>query len=309
VLLAVGLLPMTIQQFASLNYDALHISLCLLFIAAVTRLANAPEESITTRQLAWLSLVGVLAFNVKFGYVGLALLVFMLPAAKFGSRGRYWLFTTGFLAANAAVFFVAYRFFTGAGGDGSGGMPGVDSSGQALHVAGAPSNFLLILANSLYVDVHFYMETFLFKPGWLIQSMPPLWYLLLLAGMFVLLKNESEPIALPRRQRYVLLLTFLVNFLTVFFALYIGWTKVGQGRIEGVQGRYLLAVAPLLILFFYKAGFTYRSAFVRRHLHALLVCFYLAVFAAVFAYTYKIFYDKRPEVSLPTKIGEKLLGR
>jgi uncharacterized membrane protein len=158
------------------------------------------------------------------------------------------------------------------------------------------------------VDVRFYLETFLFKPGWLRYSLPPWWYLCLLAGMFVLLRNEVEEVPLSRRQRFVLLGTFLANFLVVFFSMYVNWTKVGQGRIEGVQGRYLLGIAPLALLFFYKARFSYRHESIRRHLAAVALWFYLAVFGVVFVYTYKIYYEKRPQVPIATQLREKLVG-
>lgn len=308
VLLVVGLLPMTIQQFASLNYDGLHIGLCFLFIAYALRLSVAPERPAPPGRLAALAALGLLAFNVKFGYVGLALLVFVLPPEAFATRRRYWLSTLGFVAANVLVSWAAYTYLSGTGGDGSPGQPGVNASVQVSQAAASPAQFPLILITTLYVDLHYYLETFLFKPGWLRKSLPPWWYLSLLAGTFLLLRNETETVPLTRRQRFVLLGVFAVNFLVVFFSMYVNWTKVGEGRIEGVQGRYLLGVAPLAILFFYKSGFTFRHRLIGRHLPAIALWFYLAVFGVVFVYTYKIYYDKRPRVPLATQVREKLLG-
>lgn len=310
VLLVIGLLPMTLQQFASLSYDGMHIALCFLFTAAVLKLSGAPDEPAAPKALAWLLLLGALAFNVKLGYVGLALLVFLLPFGKFRTRREYWVFTAGFVAVQALCFVAIRSAFAPAGGGGSSSVrPDVDAAAQIAHVLAAPLDFLVVLYDTLSIGFRFYLETFLYKPGWLTHSLPPWLYLFLLAGMFLLLRNEDEAVDLTVRQRFVLLFVFLVNFGVVFLALYVGWTAVGQKTIEGVQGRYLLGIAPLLVLFFYKADFGFRLAYVRRHLAAILVCFYLAVFGLVFLHIYAIFYDKRPQVALTAKIVEKLFGR
>ncbi len=309
VLLIIGLLPMTLQQCASVTYDALHIALCFLFTAYVVKLASVPDAPLRRREMALLFVLGLLAFNVKYGYVGLGLLVFMIPAARFVSKRRYWLFTLGFMAGNVLTFYAIYRFFQvtyfprGAIG---GGLSGVNMPRQFSYVIGDPLHFVTVFVNTVYGNMNFYLETFLFKPGWLIQSLPPLWYVFLLAGMVMLVRNEEETVNLSGRQRFILLLVFCANVFVVFFSLYLGWTKVGQGIIEGVQGRYLLSFFPLLILFFYKDDQALRHAFIRKHLQALLICFYLTVFGGAFLAMYRIYYDKNPSMPLTDKITGKL---
>jgi uncharacterized membrane protein len=95
----------------------------------------------------------------------------------------------------------------------------------------------------------------------------------------------------------------------VFLSQYVGWTNVGANVIEGVQGRYLLSAAPLLIFFFYRAGFTFKHDFIGRHLPALLLIFYLAVFVGVFLSIYNIYYDKEPGRPIVSKINSRLFGR
>lgn len=311
VFLLIGLLPMTLQQFASITYDPLHIAFCFLFTAYVLRLSNERDVPLRPREMALLFAVGLLAFNVKYGYIGLGLLVFMLPPGKFKSKRHYWSFCLGYLAAHVALFSMVYRFFQkdffppGAGG---GGLPGVDMSGQFSHVVNSPVQFIFVFVNTLYGNMNFYLESFLFKPGWLTHSLEPMWYFFVLAGMVLLVRNEREAVPLTTPQRNILLLVFSINLLVVFFSLYLGWTKVGQGIIQGVQGRYLLGFFPLLLLYFYKNENALRYEFFRKHLQALLICFYLAVFGGAFLSVYRIYYDKNPALPLSQKIGEKLFG-
>jgi uncharacterized membrane protein len=308
-LLVFGLLPMTIQQFASLGYDALHIATCFLFIAYVLKLACAPDEPLRAAEAALLLVLGVFVCTVKYGYLGLTFLVFLLPPAKFRGGARRWLFTLGYIAASSVIFYVVYKYFMAHLAPGGGpGLPKVHVGKQAGHVAGAPLQFLSALLNSLYMKFNFYFETFLYKPGWLNDSLPPMWYVLMATGMVVVVRNQDEQVPLARWQRYVMLGVFLLNLVAVYFSMYLAWTPVGARRIEGVQGRYLLGFFPLLVLFFYKAGFSLRLAFLRRHNRALLCAFYAVMIGWAFLLLYGIYYDKEPDLPLAHKVVRKLSG-
>jgi len=185
----------------------------------------------------------------------------------------------------------------------------VNSSQQSAIVLGSPLHFLNLVYSTIYTDIRFFFETTLFKPGWLNDSLPALWYAFLVVGMVLFVRNEEEEVPLSRRQRYIILGVFLVNFFALFYAMYTGWTKVGATRIMGVQGRYLLAFLPLLLLFFYKAGFSFKAASFRKHYTALLVLFYLVLFGWMLASLFEIFYDKEPSVSYLERLLGWLSGR
>jgi uncharacterized membrane protein len=310
VLLVIGLLPMTIQQFASLGYDALHIGASLLFIAYVTRLAVEARNPVRARDAAALLLLGLLVCTVKYGYLGLTLLIFLLPASKFKDQKRYWLFALGYVAFNVLVFYLVYRYFQAHLAPGGGpGLAKVSPVRQYEHVVGSPLRFLLTVIDSLYVMFNFYFETFLFKPGWLNVSLPPLWYALMATGMVVLVHNEAEDVPLTGRQRRIMLGVFLLNAIAIFFSMYIAWTPVGAPIITGVQGRYFLNIFPLLVFFFYKTGSPPTHEWVRKNMRVFLVLFYLVMVGWTFLLLYKIYYDKEPEVSLVVKLHGKLFGR
>lgn len=309
IFLLIGLLPMTLQQFASLSYDGLNIALCFLFIAYVLKLAaHQSGELLGTRELAGLFALGLLAFNAKLGYVGLSLLVFLIPAARFTTPLRYWLYSAGYVAVQGVVFRAVSRFMA-SGNSGSAGMAGVNSAQQTALVMGSPLHFLSLVYSTIYTDIRFFFETTLFKPGWLNDSLPPLWYAFLVVGMVMLVRNEEEEVPLSRRQRYIILGVFLVNFIALFYAMYAGWTKVGATRIAGVQGRYLLAFLPLLLLFFYKAGFSFKSGGFKKHYSILLPLFYLVLFGWMLSSLFEMFYDKEPDVSYRERVLGRLSGR
>ncbi len=371
VLLIIGLLPMTIQQCASLSYDSLHIAACFLFIAYIMKLSISNIGYIEKKEIALLFVIGLLSVNTKYGYIGLVILVFMLPVERFKTKRRYWLFTTGYVFVNLMIFYVVYRYFSGTTiediivnkrfvlgigyvgltylvfmlpgkafktkwrhrlfvsgyvmvnvlaicmvywqvsgisvGDYS-GIQEINFSKQLLLVVKSPIKFLFLVIEAIYYRFNFYLETFLYKPGWLYVNLEPTWYMFVLTGIAILLRNESEPVDLTRKQRFIMLSTFLINMLVVFMAQYLGWTYVGANVIEGVQGRYLLCISPLLIFFFYKAEYTLRYAFIEKHTQALLLCFYLVIFGGAFLSLYNIYYNKEPRSSIAVKLQKMIVG-
>ena len=103
VFAAVALLPMTLHLVASYSRDSNLLALCLLFAALVLDLAFGPRENIGWKQLILPALAGLLIVPSKIVYFPLALLVFLIPAARLGRYSKA--VKGGFLALCLAVFF------------------------------------------------------------------------------------------------------------------------------------------------------------------------------------------------------------
>lgn len=103
VFASVALLPMTLHLAASYSRDSNLLALCLLFAALVLDLAFGPREKIGWKQLILPALAGLLIVPSKIVYFPLALLVFLIPAARLGRFSKA--IKGGFLALCLAVFF------------------------------------------------------------------------------------------------------------------------------------------------------------------------------------------------------------
>lgn len=103
VFASVALLPMTLHLAASYSRDSNLLALCLLFAALVLDLAFAPREQIGWKQLILPALAGLLIVPSKIVYFPLALLVFLIPAARLGRFSKA--FKSGFLALCLVIFF------------------------------------------------------------------------------------------------------------------------------------------------------------------------------------------------------------
>ena len=103
VFASVALLPMTLHLAASYSRDSNLLALCLLFAALVLDLAFGPREKIGWKQLILPALAGLLIVPSKIVYFPLALLVFLIPAARLGRFSKA--FKGGFLALCLVIFF------------------------------------------------------------------------------------------------------------------------------------------------------------------------------------------------------------
>lgn len=102
VFATVPLLPMTLHLAASYSRDSNLLALCLLFAALVLDLAFGPTEKISWKQLILPALAGLLIVPSKIVYFPLALLVFLIPAARLGRFSKA--IKGGFLVLCMVVF-------------------------------------------------------------------------------------------------------------------------------------------------------------------------------------------------------------
>lgn len=290
VLLLIALLPMTLQQFASLGYDGLHISLIFLFVAFILKLA-AGKEKIGNREIFVLIALSLLAFNIKQGFIVLAPLVFLIPISNYRSKKAYWFSIISVILLNLFAFYIIRLIFK----DLNALPAGVDMAQQVKFVVFHPINFVNVVFETIYRNFSFFLESFFFKPGWLKSSLPHLWYIFMLVGFIFLIRNEEEEVALTKKQRALMFLTFIVSLLFVFLSMYLFWTKVGATSVKGVQGRYLLSIMPILIFSFYKSKFNFKLDFIKRHLNIFVLIFVLISFFFTFLSLNAMYYDKSPK--------------
>lgn len=289
ILFLLALLPMTVQQLSSVSYDSFHIAFIFLFIAYVLKLAYGNEDKINRKEIVWLALLSLIALNAKPGYFLLSGLIFLLPAGKFVNKKEYWTSVVSFLALNIGAVLLAQSFFAGGS---SNFRNGVNPDMQLSLILHAPWRFAWVIFNSLYNDILFYFETFIFKPGWLNDSLPSLWYIFMLIGLIVLIKNEDEDVLLAKKQRWIMLAVFLANLSAVFLGLYLLWSKVGGDKVQGTQGRYFLSTFPLLIFVFYKSKFSLRMNWIKKNRNLAVLIFMLVAFFFAIQSVYEIYYDK-----------------
>jgi len=231
------LLPMTVSQFASVSQDALIISLSLLVIALASRVV-AQGRPAKIWEFALFVAVVVATTLARPSQFALA----PLGALLFKASDQTWR-PKAILAALGSILIILWLVLLPKL------MPaeptGASVSGQLNAIIRQPLLLPYVLYNTFRENAFWLFETLVGRLGWLDTPLPH-WYTWTAAVALAcawLAPGNRPPWVVPAS---VGLLTFVAILLNSAAALYASWTPIGKMTIDGVQGRYILPLLPLL---------------------------------------------------------------
>ena len=184
----------------------------------------------------------------KFAYLPLAALVLLIPASRLGGTGRYRAAMAALLAVNVAAL--------AAWGSQTGGLDTVvrpDSRisprGQVNYLTAHPAALITVPARTFFHDGMFVLKSFVGRLG-SVDIPLPVW---LIAGYLATMIAACRPSVVdppPRLSRLaaVVLVVTILSVAAIGFLNYIYWTPVGSPTVDGLQGRYLIPLAPAVLL-------------------------------------------------------------
>ncbi|HEX9163648.1 MAG TPA: DUF2142 domain-containing protein [Thermoanaerobaculia bacterium] len=225
---AAALLPMALFLAASWSPDAMTIAASFVFTAALLRAPRTPREVALTAALG--ACVGL----CKPGYVLIALLAFAVATMRGAARAII-------IAATAAGFALAMwnasRSYAPVRPDAH-----VDPPAQIDCLRNNPARFAEALAHELRVNGVDYTRQMVGRLGMLDVPLPGpvIW-----AEALVLLACAWTS-SVSVRVRAVAAMISIATIGGIALASYIGWTPPCATNIDGLQGRYLLPIAPVM---------------------------------------------------------------
>ncbi|MFN7161163.1 MAG: DUF2142 domain-containing protein [Candidatus Gracilibacteria bacterium] len=236
-----GLLPMFVQQTASLSADAMHYVGLLFFTAVILYFYYKREKKISLTEGILFFLISLLCIHAKAGYYPFALLVLLIPETLFASKKSSILYKILFIIGHilfAICYFLLIKFNTQV----------IDQKSQLLVFFVNPFDFFKDLFFSINVYFDYYWKSLLGGLGTKELYLNNLHYILLLGGFIVLAKEETKP--LSAKFSLISLLTLLGCICTIFLGLSILEPRSGN-VIDLVQGKYFLPLLPLAFLLLY----------------------------------------------------------
>lgn len=231
------LLPMTLSEFASASQDALLISLSILAVAMASRVLTERRLASTGEFAVFASIV-VMMTMARPPLFALA----SLTPAFLGLRDPGWRSKRLIAAIAIAIVICWMRILSGL----TPPMPADESvSGQFQRLLADPLLLPAVMLTTFAKNGVWLLKTVVGYLGWTDALMPG-WYYLAAAGTFVM-----ALIAPGNRGRSFWpgslgLLTIAALVTASSLALYLTWTALGAPTINGLQGRYILPVLPLL---------------------------------------------------------------
>ncbi len=263
LLAMLALTPMALFLRASASADALSTAAAFLLAATVARLAWGQEEQGRWRDVAVLTACSTGLCLSKPVYVPLALLVLLIPAARFpeGRRGMV-LLVHG--AVTAAAFTLALATAGAVDVSIRPDAP-VDADRQIEDALAHPLRVAGILTEDYLHHGRRYVAQIVGQLGWLDVNLPRplLWGYALVLGLLTLLDTRRE-VAVSPWQRALLVLLALATLVLVSASQYAGWTPYGADYVEGIQGRYFIPLAPAAAWIFHTRRFPAEPALLNR---------------------------------------------
>lgn len=254
VIMTVALLPMSMELASSFSYDCVLNALCILFISYTLHLI-CKKDKVTWKDFLFLGIIICVIAPCKMFYFLIAGMLYLIPKEKYKSKKTYWMMNTGILVAGLAVLIIMrFQFLTSHVG---GAIPSAIEDATVNYsiatILGDIPHSISVLFNTAIIKSEFYYNSMwgnqlgslqVYIPTFVITS-----FVLVLFTAGVCTTREERVIYEPDAKfRLVNLGLSLLMFLGILAALWIGWTPVTYGVIEGVQGRYFLPFLPMVFL-------------------------------------------------------------
>lgn len=277
-LFLLALAPMAVFQAASASGDAMAMGLTLLAAAWFLRILGQTRP-LWIWELALLIVLTAGLALVKPPYAIMVVLFAAIPSSKFVSRKQRWWFI---LTLTLVAAFLVTGWMLIAHGLYLPSNPGisVDPTAQLDYILQNPTRYLrAVLITHVTTASDQLLVQFVGVLGWL-DTPIPLWAVGLYYSLFLLALSPPQRALLPSRsQRLFALGLWLVAVEIIDVLLYLTWTPVGNVRIEGLQGRYYLPLASLLVIAGYGLVGTEQKLTTRRY--TLMVGIFVVLTTAV----------------------------
>jgi uncharacterized membrane protein len=241
------LMPMTLFLAASLSGDVVTDWLAMLLSAMVLRACCEPTR-LGLWQLGAIALVSLGLALTKLAYFPLVGLVALIPAARFGGGRAKSIFLTGLFAL---TILAETAWIIGTAGLHAELHEIADPHKQATLLLRHPWNLLVLIWHFLVRDGWNMVRGFIgSRLGWmdtkLVDPIVTVYLLVLIASLWPRSADKAAPP--PRGLGRIVLLCVGSTLGAVGLLNYIFWNPVGDRYIDGLQGRYLIPVAPATVM-------------------------------------------------------------
>lgn len=243
-LFVVALLPMTLNQIASISADSLVLAVSFCFLGVVSGVVGRTFALERARFV-----LPVLALMLAFAKPGaawiLAAVLFCYPACR-GSRVRF-----GELAVTTLLIpWIVHTGWTIWSAGNAHYGPGVDPDANRALLTGQPLVVARMAFNTFFGDgMTGLYQSMIGRLGWL--DIPLSGWAYTLAGGMLLASLGTNPdgTRIPVLTRLLALGAALGSLALIALPLFLTWTHVGAPVIQGLQGRYFLPTLAFVLVF------------------------------------------------------------
>ncbi len=245
ILFTVAISPMAMIQASSVNPESMMNGIAFLFIALTI---NYKEKEYFERKdlLLFLFLLFGVA-TLKPNMIPISILILMIPRQKFKTSLHYYLFIiiSMLIIGITNLFWYQYANTTE---DVSNISSNSNTIEQLKYVIKDPLDFFVSFIRTIRLNYkNYYLElvgVFGYRYGYFFKY---IYFLYPIAIIFAVIYEKGR-IQIGKKERILLLITFVIYFGSTFLILYLIGNPVGAKTVDGVQGRYFVILELILIL-------------------------------------------------------------
>lgn len=237
LIMAYAIIPMVIHQATEVSYDVFLLCLAPLILSVFFKTS---ENKYYWKWFVLLSVLIFLFISVKPGYYLMILLLLIVLWNKYKNKiiDRPWIASVAIFALVPIMIYFAK--FLGSN------VSGVYQFEILKH---DPLYLFRIMNETWIAQREFYIKSMLGYFGWLDYQFDTYQYLLIFGVMVAFLVKVISKIKKPVIDWFGWILIGLIilgTYVLIEMGMFMQWTKVGSMVVDGVQGRYLLPLVPLL---------------------------------------------------------------
>ncbi len=242
-----ALLPMSLFIASIVSADNITNGLVFLVVAMIFNGIINPK-ALTKKYVLVLLLTTLFLGITKQTFFVVSILLFALPIPSFISKKKYYLLSSVILIISAIVSF-SWQLFTNKYALAV-SIPGVDAGQQLKVIIKHPFYYLKVLwrtyftfySNPIYIG-------FIGVLGWLDTSLPIwltfAWFAVLFKSMGSWSPKDKSKLTKWQVTLFLTIPILLIGMLTT--ALYLTWSPVKIGVVQGLQGRYFIPILAILL--------------------------------------------------------------
>lgn len=248
LVILIALLPISMQEMASLSSDALTIAISLFFVSYILHLRFCDNVKELSRK-EWIILIlsSLTVSMSKIVYLPLCLLLFLIPEEKLKSRKNKIIklgsLFVGLIIINllwiaySSRFLIEYNI-------------GVNSKEQVLFILKNPIQYMYIMIRTLVIYFQSWWLGLLgYDLGIFGLNTINICYIFVYSIAIVLLSllfiSENKEVKIDKLTKLIFAFVFIGIVVLIFTSLYVQFNRVQNTQIIGIQPRYFI---PLLIL-------------------------------------------------------------
>lgn len=260
VLMMISLTPMALEQITSYSYDPIINGMAFFTLAWILDCIFV-KEKVRWKEIGVLVLMALLLGPSKIVYSCIFLLCIFIPKEKFEKKVYFWV-----AGAAVVVAIIGVNAYMNIGSFiAMSGTTATETAEAAVNSVASPYYTLSWCLEHPIDAIMIYIKTTIasgmtyvlgiigYPLGWREICLPMyvIFAFMLACGLLTIVRTKDEkPEKIKIKHTLTALIVMIIVYILVLTSMFFGWTFVGSDLIDGVQGRYFIAIVPLVALIF-----------------------------------------------------------